>query len=172
MLKIGLDCDDCILSFWEEYIKLFPKRNQSDNEITKNVRRLMYNKEFWINLPVLHKPNFNVRLYCTKRINPKAHTKEWLEKNNFPIAPIYQMLYQHGNKATMVKGKVDVFVDDSIHNVIEMNLSGVPCLLIDSPNNQSYGPIGRVYSLDYAEIEDVYDMFMYQIFPNYKKFIL
>lgn len=171
MLRIGLDLDDTCNIWWEEYIKLFPKENQSDAEITRNVQKLRLNKNFWTSLPIKHRPNFNVTLYCTKRINPKTYTKQWIKTNNFPDAPVYQMVYQYGNKASMIRGKVDVFIDDSIRNVIQMNLAGLPCLLMDSPANQSYGPMGRVYSLDYEEIEDVYNMFMIDIFPNYKNFI-
>lgn len=171
-LRVGLDLDDTCNEFWNPYIKRFTKPNQTDYEITRNVRKLCFDREFWTTLPVKHRPNFDVTLYCTKRINPKSYSKKWLEDNDYPKAPLYQMYYQYGNKATMIKGRVDVFVDDSIRNVIDMNLAGVPCLLMDSPANQSYGPIGRVYSLDYEEIEDTYNMFIDQVFPNYKKFIL
>ena len=52
------------------------------------------------------------------------------------------------NKADLIKGKVDVFIDDSISNVIQMNKAGVPCLLYDRPHNQNYDFVGRIYSLD------------------------
>ena len=35
-------------------------------------------------------------------------------------------------------------------------MAGIPCLLIDGDNNKEYGPILKIYSLDYDEIEDVY----------------
>ena len=155
-LKWGIDCDQVIDDFWNPYVKKFgfPK---NDKEITKNVhKKLMYDKEFWLNLPILHKPNFDLTLYCTKRTSPKVYLKQWLENNDFPIVPIYQVLYQKDNKARYIKGKIDVFVDDSIDNFISMNLSGVPCLLMDSPANQHLGPMLRVHSLDIEELEDVY----------------
>jgi hypothetical protein len=100
-LRIGTDCDGCIDDFWNPYLKRFgnPK---SDKEITKNVqRKLQYDKEFWTTLPVLHRVNFDITLYCTKRTSSKAYLKQWIEENNFPIAPIYQVLYQKGNKAAI-----------------------------------------------------------------------
>lgn len=170
-LNIGLDADQTIDDFWNPYIERFgtPK---SDSEITKNVhRKLMYDKEFWINLPVIHKPNFDVTLYCTKRTSPKAYLKQWLENNDFPLAPIYQVLYQKDNKARFVKGRIDVFVDDSIDNFISMNLAGVPCLLMDTPNNRYLGPMLRIHSLQYEEIEDVYylakELNIFKEFKNY-----
>jgi hypothetical protein len=82
------------------------------------------------------------------------------------------MYYQQGNKATMIKGRVDVFVDDSISNFIKLNLSGVPCLLIDQPDNQSWGPIGRIYSLNKEEILDAYNLFIDTgMFDNFKNLL-
>lgn len=157
-LRIGSDCDGCIDDFWNPYVKKFgiPKSN---TEITKNVqRKLQYDKEFWTTLPVLHRMNFTPTLFCTKRTSLKSYLRQWLEENNFPLAPIYQVLYQKSNKAPYVKGHVDVFIDDSIDNFISMNLSGVPCLLMDNPSNKHLGPMLRIHSLQYEEIEDVYSI--------------
>ena len=56
-------------------------------------------------------------------------------------------------------------------NMIQMNLSGLPCLLIDAPHNQSWGPIGRIYSLNIEEIEDVYELFIKTIFNNFRNLL-
>lgn len=165
-LKIGLDLDDCIFSFMDPYLKRFgtPK---NDYEITRNVQRVLtQDKDFWLNQPLINRPNFIPTLYCTKRVHKKAWTKKQLEINNLPIVPIYQIYIQTMNKADRIKGKVDVFIDDSISNMKAMNLSGLPCLLIDSPYNQNGNPIGRIYSLDKDEIEETYNLFMKTMF-NY-----
>lgn len=157
-LKVGLDCDGCIDDFFNPYVKRFgiPKSNK---EITFNVqRKLIKDRDFWINLPVLHRPDFSPTLFCTKRTSSKNYLKQWLINNDIPIAPIYQVLYQNDNKARFVKGRIDVFVDDSIDNFISMNLAGVPCLLMNNPANLHLGPMLRIYSLDYEEIEDVYNL--------------
>lgn len=156
-IKCGLDIDDTLLDFWGQYVKRFPrKKDLIDHNITKNVNSLQKDKEFWESLPKIREINCNVSLYCTKRINPKTYTRNSLKKNNFPDKPIYQMVYQKGNKARMIKGKVDVFIDDSVSNVMAMNKSGVPTLLIDHPNNRHFDFIGRIYSLDQEEIEQTY----------------
>ena len=170
-LKIGLDLDDTVNSWYPEYLKMFgaPKNNY---EITKNVHnKLKNNKKFWLNLPIINRPNFDVTLYCTKRIIPKQWCRQFLIENNLPIAPIYQVFCQSSPKSTRIKGRIDVFIDDSISNFIEMNLHGVPCLLMDTPNNQDWGPVGRIYSLDINEIEDAYRLFINTIFPNFKKLL-
>ena len=152
-LRIGADIDDCLLGFMSSYIQRFGTPKE-DYIITKNVYKLRRDKQFWENLPKLRDMDFIPELYCTKRINPKSYTINSLKKNNFPIRPIYQMYYQKGNKAKMIKGKVDVFIDDSYSNVKMMNDSGVPCLLMDAPHNQGIDFNGRIYTLTYKEIYD------------------
>ena len=95
-------------------------------------------------------------------------TTYFLKKNNIPTAPIYQQWYQLGKKSTLIKGRVDVFIDDSIENMIELNLAGIPCLLMDSENNQDWGPIGRVFSLNHDHILETYELFMKTSFKNFK----
>ena len=171
MIKIGLDVDDVLAEFMKTYLKRFgsPK---NDNEITWNVFNVLRNdKHFWENLPVLNRLNFIPELYCTKRVNSKVYTKNWLINNGFPKRPIYQMYYQQGNKADLIKGKVDVFIDDSVSNFIKMNLSGVPCLLYDKEYNQHWGPVGKVYCLDYKHIKETYELFINEVFPNFKLFL-
>lgn len=156
-LKIGLDLDDTLNIWYSEYIKRFglPK---TDSEITRNVQRvLIRDRQWWINLPVKNRINFIPELYCTKRVCNKDYSKTWLRNNGYPDRPVYQVLYQRANKAKYIKGKVDVFVDDSVSNFIQMNLAGVPCLLIASEGNEKWGPYGKIYSLDEEEIEYGYN---------------
>jgi hypothetical protein len=171
MLKCGLDVDDVLADFMSTYHKRFGKP-KSDYEITKNVQRILKSdKDFWINLPVLNTLDFTPTLYCTKRVNPKAWTRKWLVENNFPNKPIYQVYCQSSNKANYIKGRIDVFIDDSISNFIAMNLAGVPCLLYNKDYNQHWGPIGRIYSLEYEHIERAYKIFMATFFNDFKKLL-
>ena len=103
--------DDCMLIFRPIfYPKGFgkPGKKKNDYEITKNVNvyKLRNNKRppFFLGkgLPVLRNElDFEPHIYCTKRINSKIYTRNWIKKNNFPMKPIYQMYNQHGNKADM-----------------------------------------------------------------------
>ena len=156
-LRIGLDLDDTIFLFMEYYLKKF-RTPKNDYEITRNVTRILSkDKSFWINQPLINRPNFIPTLYCTKRVHNKQWTKEQLEINNLPKAPIYQIYCQCVGKSSRIKGLVDVFVDDSLSNMIEMNLNGIPCLLMNNSANQNWGPIGRIYSLNKDEIELAYN---------------
>lgn len=162
-IRIGLDIDEVLADFMGAYIKHFnaninPK--MLDQEIiTKNVHNLRNNKDFWENLDLLHNGlNFDPTLYCTKRVNSKTYTKNWLKKNGLPNVPVYQMYNYQGNKATMIKGRVDVFIDDSPSNVYKCLGSGVPALILDTPYNQCDDPAFRIYSLDKEEILEAYHL--------------
>ena len=163
-LRVGFDIDDTLGAFYVPYLSKFgtPK---SDNVITWHCENVLkYDKEFWTNLPLLRRPDFEFTLYCTKRVNPKSYTKEWINKNDLPNVPIYQQWCQCASKASLIKGRVDVFIEDSVSNFLDLNRKEIPCLLIDTPYNQDWGPIGRIYSLNYDEIEDTYNLFKATMF--------
>jgi len=173
-LKIGLDIDEVLADWWNPYIKRFglPK---TDSEITKNCQQVLrYDRKFWLSLPVIRRPEkFEPILYCTKRSCVKDYSKTWLDNNDFPHKPVYQQICQCASKAPMIKGRIDVFIDDSIKNWIDLNMSGIPCLLMDAPNNRNTGPILRIHSLDYDEIEEVFEMAReFGIFNNFKHYFL
>ena len=171
MIKIGTDLDDCVNQFMRPYLERFGQP-KGKYDIAKNIHNVLSkDREFWLNLPILHRPDFTPTLYCTKRIHNKAWTRRYLELNDLPIAPIYQIYCQSAPKSTRIKGRIDCFVDDSVQNFIEMNMNGVPCLLMDSEYNQEWGPIGRLYSLMRDEIEDAFELFIDTIFPYFKEVI-
>ena len=159
-LRIGLDIDDCLADFWGTYCKYFDTDNNpkmlEDHIITRNVQQILSkDRDFWLNLEVKNRPDFIPELYCTKRVNNKAWTKEWLRRNGFPDRPVYQMIYQHGNKADMIKGRVDIFIDDSLSNVLKCQKSGLPALLFHTERTADF-PMFKVFSLNKDEIIDSY----------------
>lgn len=157
MLRIGLDIDNCIANFDAGYLSRFKKWPKHDWAISRNVEHILIKeREFWLTLPVLRKPNFTPRLYCSSRVNNKRWTKQYLKDNEFPNAPLYQIPGYKLSKAPILKGRVDVFVDDSIKNFEDLNSQGIPCLLIDSPHNKDYETEYRIHSLDEKEIESIY----------------
>ena len=155
-LQIALDIDDTIADFYRQYKSVFGKPSKN-YEITRNVYKLRKNKNFWENLPVIDRIDFEPHIYCTKRINSKTYTKNWLNKHGFPIKPVYQMYTQKGNKADIIKGRCDVLIDDSYYNVVKCIEVGLPALLIDRPHNKNINTPYRIYSLKYAEIEKKYN---------------
>lgn len=157
MLRIGLDIDNCIANFDAGYLSRFKKWPKHDWAISRNVEHILIKeREFWLGLPVLRKPDFTPKLYCSSRVNNKRWTKQYLKDNEFPNAPLYQIPGYKLSKAPILKGRVDVFVDDSVKNFEDLNNQGIPCLLIDSPQNRNYKTEYRIYSLDKKEIELMY----------------
>ena len=157
MLRIGLDIDNCIANFDAGYLSRFKKWPKHDWAISRNVEHILIKeRDFWLGLPVLRKPDFTPRLYCSSRVNNKRWTKQYLKNNEFPNAPLYQIPGYKLSKAPVLKGRVDVFVDDSVKNFEDLNSQGIPCLLIDSPQNRNYKTEYRIYSLDEKEIELMY----------------
>jgi len=172
-LNIGCDLDDTIFGFSQGYLKRFKHFPRYDWAITRNVTNiLIHERDFWVNLPVIRRPNFEPKLYCSSRVNRKAWTKKALEINDLPNSPLYQVPGYHIPKSRYIKGRVDVFIEDSPHQWKALNMAGIPCLLIDGINNQEYGPILKIYSLDYNEIEDAYCLGKEcGIFDDFSKFI-
>lgn len=158
-LRIALDLDDCIFDFYNTYQRYFPNPKEwEDARITKNVWNLRNDKYFWENLPLIEKPDFEATIYATKRINSKSYTRNCLKKYGLPVKPIYQTLYQHGNKADIIKGRCDVLIDDSISNVLKAIKKCVPALLITRPHNIKYDFKYRISSLKYDEVEYMYNL--------------
>lgn len=170
-LKISLDLDDTILSFQNHYISRFGQP-KTDLEITKNVRGiLLKDKDFWLSQPLINIPNFVPTQYTTARLINKNWIKQQLELNNLPKCPIYQVMGVSISKARLLRGRVDVHVDDSLRVFKDLNSRGIPCLLIDAPHNQEWGPIGRIFSLNEEEINETYDLFMNTVFNNFKSLL-
>ena len=154
-LKVSMDLDGVLVDFYRPYLERFGKP-EKDSVITKHVNTILIkDKEFWMNLPVLNELNWTPRQYTTARVIKKQRIKEYLEKEMFPKAPIYQIHGYGLSKYSKIKmGGCHLHIDDSLSVFKDLNLRGIPCLLLNSMENQSWGPIGRIYSLDEDEVED------------------
>lgn len=161
MIRIALDLDDTIFDFLGAYQEVFPgERNMISSNITKNVFKLKKDKRFWENLPLLEMPNFEPCIYATKRINSKVYTRNCLSRHGLPIKPIYQMVYQYGNKVNIIKGHCDVLIDDSVFNCYQALQVGFPAILITRPHNINSDYPYRINKLDLDEILTVYNQIL------------
>ena len=161
MIRIALDLDDTIFDFLGAYQEVFPgERNMISSNITKNVFKLKKDKRFWENLPLLEMPNFEPCIYATKRINSKVYTRNCLSRHGLPIKPIYQMVYQYGNKVNIIKGHCDVLIDDSTFNCYQALQVGFPAILITRPHNINSDYPYRINKLDLDEILTVYNQIL------------
>ena len=171
-LKVSMDLDGCLCDFYGPYLKRFGEPDK-DSTITKNVNTILAkDKEFWMNLPVLNELSWTPRQYTTARVIRKQWIKEYLAKEKFPKAPVYQ-IYGYGlSKYSKVRmGGCHLHIDDSISVFKDLNSKGVPCLLLDTPINREWGPIGRIYTLDREEIEETYYLVKSTLFPYFKELL-
>ena len=153
---ISCDIDGVLADFYNPYINRFgiPK---SSSEITKNVmRKLSKDKDFWMNLPKINTLDWTPKRYTTARIISKKWVKEYLDKEGFPKAPVYQVLNYNLSKYKYVKG-CDLHIDDSLSVFFDLNLKGFPCLLYTNNGNLSWGDVGRIHTLNLDEIELAYN---------------
>ncbi len=155
-LQIGCDLDDTIFGFRQGYLKRFKKWPNYDWAVTRNVTHILINeRNFWINLPVIRRPEgFIPKLYCSSRVNKKAWSKKAIEINDLPNSPLYQVPGYHIPKSKYIKGRIDVFIEDSPHQWEALNRAGIPCLLIEDTFDTC--PILKIHSLNYDEIENAY----------------
>lgn len=150
---IGCDLDNVIFDFNIAYetkfgVKMNPywKANYQMNE---HLKELEQDKDFWINLPVLHKPSFEVDYYITARNIPVEWIEESLQKNGLPCAPVLTVPWD-ASKVNILKEKgITIMIDDKYENYKEINSAGIFCYLMDAPNNQHYS-VGhrRIYDLN------------------------
>lgn len=171
-LKISMDIDGCLCDFYGPYFDRFgqPKKN---TDISKNVVNILAkDKEFWMNLPVINELNWIPKQYTTARVISKQWIKDYLRKELFPEAPVYQIFGYGISKYSKIKmGGCHLHIDDSLSVFLDLNAKGIPCLLLDSPYNKEWGPIGRIYSLDIEEIESAYYLFKNTVFNNFKSLL-
>lgn len=152
--RIGLDIDDVLLDFVPTYCKRYgleiPNSWYLDYNIIPRIDELTNDENFWLDLEPLIDPNllkFEPTVYITARDERlQEYTSKWLEKHNFPKAPI---IFSRNKGKTCQEYELDLFIDDSPKNFREINEAGIACYLLDQPWNR-YTDVGyrRIYNLN------------------------
>ncbi len=155
--RIGLDIDEVLADFIGHWTKHhgqeIPETWNFDRNIKQKFESLKDDKNFWMSVPVLTKPQnipFEPTCYITSRWIDNSWTEEWLDKHGFPQRPVFSV--KNGSKVDVAKEqKLDLFVDDRFENFVEMNNAGICCYLFDAPHNQRY-------NVGYKRIKDLNDI--------------
>jgi Domain of unknown function (DUF5664) len=151
--RIALDVDEVVADFLGAYetkfgVKLNPYW-QSDYNIADNLKGLMEDEDFWVNIPVKHIPTFEPACYISSRSIPVEWTKKFIQKNGLPCAPVYHVPWNESKVETLKENNIDVLIDDKPENFLEATRAGVYALLMDAPHNQWFNAKNRrIYNLN------------------------
>ena len=150
---VGCDLDDVIFDFTGSYEKRFNTKLSNywngDYNMSKNLEQLKDEKEFWVNMPVKNRPSFEVDYYITARSIPVEWTKEAIQKNNLPKAPVYSLPWNVSKIDTLKELGVDIMIDDKYSTFKECKENGIFCYLMNSDTNQHYNVSHhRIYDLN------------------------
>ena len=150
---IALDLDGVIFDFNKAYEEKFNATLNpywdGNYQMGEHLSELQKDKDFWVNLPVLNRPTFEVDYYITSRSIPDEWTMESLQKNGLPCAPVKSVPWNESKLELLRELKVEVFVDDKFRNFKEATDAGIFCYLMDAPHNKYYN-VGhrRIFNLD------------------------
>lgn len=151
--RIALDVDDVVADFLGGYEretgdKLNPYWNASYG-IPEKLQILKDNKDFWVNLDVLHHPNFEPTCYISSRSIPVEFTQEFIQKAGLPCAPVFHVPWNTSKIDLLKTNKIDILIDDKPQNFTEATQAGIFCYLMDANHNKWFDAKNRrIYNLN------------------------
>lgn len=146
------DLDDCVFDFIGAYEDRFGKTADywsGDYAMPDRLKELQEDKDFWVNMPLKNRPNFEINYYVTARSIPIEWTREAIAKNNLPMAPIFTLPWNASKIDKLKELGCDIMIDDKYQTYKECQAAGIFCYLMDTPSNQYYN-VGhrRIYDLN------------------------
>lgn len=144
--KIGLDIDGVLADFTGHLMKVnatpdHTPKHWNDPVVRKAFELIKKDPNFWLTIPPLLTREdipFEPHCYITARSVDSEVTKEWLYKNGFPTAPVYCVGAGESKVETAKKAGIDIFIDDSYENFLELNAAGIFTYLYTAPYNVKY----------------------------------
>lgn len=148
--KIGLDIDNVLADFTQGWADAFdvPNRpaswsytykNAGPDSLFKKPKKQL--EDIYRNLKPELKPEdlpFEPWCYVTARSIDQKITEEWIERHGFPTRPVYTVPFGASKVDILKESGVDIFVDDSWDNFVELNKAGITTYLWDAPHNQRH----------------------------------
>lgn len=141
--RIGLDIDDVLGDFIGHYIKHFkvtldPTDWNFHIDMKKNMDSIKDNDQFWLDIPSKVDPSkleFVPVCYITSRICKDEVTLKWLEKNHFPLVPVFNTKNGKSKSQIAIEQRLTIFVDDNYDTFVDINKNTYD-VTIDMPNNK------------------------------------
>jgi hypothetical protein len=123
------------------------------------LNELKKDKQFWVSLPIRHKPNFLPKGFLSARSIPKEWTYQFMKLNRIPgRSNINQVPWNQSKIDKLKEFKCDIFIDDKPETFNECNENGIFCLLMDAPHNQCTKTKYRIYDLKLETIKEKYKL--------------
>lgn len=141
--KITLDIDEVVCSFQKKYSERFgtpidPKYWDQSYGIADNLALVKDDHAFWVEMEVLHRPDFTPHAYVSSRSIPVAFTQAFLEKNGLPCRPVYHVDFGESKIEVLKRIGSEIHIDDSFRNFKECEENGITAFLMDAPHNQHH----------------------------------
>jgi hypothetical protein len=149
--KIGLDIDGILADWTGAWNKIYPEvlvQPSSwylDRKVGKRFKQMREDgtlNDFYLdNVMPLMQPEelpFEPHCYITSRPVPVEITEQWLDKYHFPAKPVYS-LDACASKVQVAKDAgIEIFIDDSFDNFVELNKAGITTYLYSATWNQKH----------------------------------
>lgn len=149
MPRIGLDVDEVICDFtlawgntWgtdtrPEFWNYDSKMGERFSEMSKAGTL----DDFFLSLELKMEPRdlpFEPCCYVTSRPVDSSVTEKYLYSKGFPQVPVITVGHGGSKVEALKNQRVDIFVDDSYSNFVEINKGGILCYLWDAPHNRRF----------------------------------
>jgi hypothetical protein len=150
-MKYYYDIDGVVAN---TYPHLFEYLGEPFKEITEYgdpifmelLQRVNHDWDFWLSIPVLHRPDRKPNGYISHRTQPPCITSYWLALNELPYAPVHRLYHNQCKTTRMEPG--GILVDDNPKVFDSVRAKGGECLLMDASYNRHIQTDKRIYSLE------------------------